>query len=184
MTNLKPALERHWHLGQSDDELAVADFEYALMRSVESFNIWQQECLAAVAGIKMSATDNVVLHITRMNDRPKSVTELSHLMNRNDLSNLKYSIRKMVDAGLLEKVSDGGKRKGMRYQATEAGKKLTEDYSRLRREQLMPVLATITGCEEKLNEATRTLNLVSGIYDQTAHMVAFHRGPIAGEEDQ
>lgn len=184
MTNPAPALDRHWHLGQSTDELAVADFEYALMRSIESFNIWQQECLAAVAGIKMSATDNVVLHITRMNDRPKSVTELSHLMNRNDLSNLKYSIRKMVSAGLLEKVSEGGKRKGMRYQATEAGKKLTEDYARLRREQLLPVLQSISGVSDKLDQATQTLNLVSGIYDQTAHMVAFHRGPVEGDEGE
>ena len=109
--------------------------------------------------------------------------ELSHLMNRNDLSNLKYSIRKMVNAGLLEKVSEGGKRKGMRYQATEAGKKLTEDYAQLRREQLMPVLQTITGCADKLEQATQTLNLVSGIYDQIAHMVAFHRGPIEGDDE-
>ena len=114
MIEQAPALDRHWHLGQNQEELISAGFEYALMRCIESFNDWQQECLAAVAGHKVSATDNVVLHITRMNDRPKSVTELSKLMNRSDLSNLKYSIRKLVEAGLLEKVSEGGKRKGMR----------------------------------------------------------------------
>ncbi|MCZ6828575.1 MAG: winged helix DNA-binding protein [Gammaproteobacteria bacterium] len=108
MIEQAPALDRHWHLGQNQEELISAGFEYALMRCIESFNDWQQECLAAVAGHKVSATDNVVLHITRMNDRPKSVTELSKLMNRSDLSNLKYSIRKLVEAGLLEKVSEGG----------------------------------------------------------------------------
>ena len=183
MNEKVPALDRHWHLGQTEEELVAADFEYALMRCIESFNAWQQECLAAVAGHKVSATDNVVLHITRMNDRPKSVTELSKLMNRTDLSNLKYSVRKLVEAGLLEKVSEGGKRKGMRYQATEAGIRLTEAYASLRREQLMPQVASIAGSTEILDQATHTLNLLSGMYDQVAHLIAFHRGPTEGEED-
>lgn len=181
MAESNPALDRHWHLGNSESELVAADFEYALMRCVESFNAWQQECLAAVAGYKVSATDNVVLHITRMNDRPKSVTELSKLMNRSDLSNLKYSIRKLVDAGLLEKVTEGGKRKGTRYQATEEGVKLTAAYAKLREEQLMPQVAAIAGHEEMLDQATRALNLLGGIYDQVAHVIAFHRGPAEGD---
>ena len=134
-----------------------------------------------MAGHKVSATDNVVLHITRMNDRPKSVTELAKLMNRSDLSNLKYSIRKLVEVGLLEKVSEGGKRKGMRYQATRAGVALTEAYANLRSEQLMPQVSSIAGSKEMLDQATRALNLLGGIYEQVAHLVAFHRGPTEGE---
>ncbi len=183
MSDKTPALDRHWHLGQAEEELITADFEYALMRCIESFNGWQQECLAAVAGRKVSATDNVVLHVTRMNDRPKSVTELAKLMNRSDLSNLKYSIRKLVDEGLLEKVSEGGKRKGMRYRATEAGVTLTEAYASLRREQLMPQIKAISDNAELLEGARQTLNLLSGIYDQAGHVVAFNRGPAEGDED-
>jgi predicted MarR family transcription regulator len=182
MSDKSPVLDRHWHLGHTEDELVTADFEYALMRCIESFNGWQQECLAAVAGYKVSATDNVVLHITRMNDRPKSVTELAKLMNRSDLSNLKYSIRKLVEAGLLEKVSEGGKRKGMRYQATAAGIKLTEAYASLRSEQLMPQVSSIANAGEMLDQATHALNLLSGIYDQVAHLIAFHRGPTDRDE--
>ena len=182
--NDKPnALDRHWHLGQSDDELVIAEFEYALMRIIESYNAWQQECLAAVSGHKMSATDNVVLHITRMNDRPKSITELATLMNRTDLPNLKYSVRKLVKDGLLEKVTDGGRRKGTRYRATEKGRVVTEAYANLRREQLMPALADISGISDKLDRTTQTLNLMGGIYDQSAHVVAFHRAPIDEDED-
>jgi predicted MarR family transcription regulator len=183
MNNKSPVLDRHWHLGQTEEELVTADFEYALMRCIESFNGWQQECLAAVAGHKVSATDNVVLHITRMNDRPKSVTELAKLMNRADLSNLKYSIRKLVEGGLLEKVSEGGKRKGMRYQATEAGIKLTESYAGLRREQLMPQVSSLADSKDMLDQATHALNLLGGIYDQVAHLIAFHRGPIDKDEE-
>ena len=182
MAQQKPVLDRHWHLGANDDELAVADFEYALMRSIESYNAWQQECLAAVSGQTMSATDNVILHVSRMNDRPKSISELSVLLNRTDLSNLKYSVRKLVQMGLLEKISEGNKRKGTRYQATAAGIEITEAYARLRREQLMPVLNSLVGSSEKLQQATQTLNLVSGIYEQNAHQVAFHRGPVEGDD--
>jgi len=184
MSEKLPVLDRHWHLGQSEDELVIAEFEYALMRIIESFNAWQQECLAAVSGHKMSATDNVVLHITRMNDRPKSVTELSTLMNRSDLSNLKYSVRKLVNEGLLEKITEGSKRKGTRYRATQAGIDVTEAYAHLRREQLMPALADIAGIADKLDRVTQTLNLMGGIYDQSAHVVAFHRAPIDEDADE
>ncbi len=183
MNDKQPALDRHWHLGRSEEELDIAEFEYALMRSIESFNAWQQECLAAVSGHKMSATDNVVLHITRMNDRPKSITELATLMNRADLSNIKYAVRKLVTAGLLEKLSEGSKRKGTRYRATRAGIEMTEAYARLRREQLMPALSDIAGITDKLERATQTLNLMSGIYEQSAHVVAFHRAPIDDEAE-
>ena len=177
------SLDRHWHLGQSDEELVIAEFEYALMRIIESYNAWQQECLAAVSGHKMSATDNVVLHITRMNDRPKSITELATLMNCSDLPNLKYSVRKLVKDGLLEKVTDSGRRKGTRYRATEKGLVVTEAYAHLRREQLMPALADISGIADKLDRTTQTLKLMGGIYDQSAHVVAFHRAPIDEDED-
>ena len=183
MDSKKPVLDKHWHLGGSEDELVVAEFEYALMRSIESFNAWQQECLAAVSGHKMSATDNVVLHITRMNDRPKSITELATLMNRADLSNIKYAVRKLVAAGLLEKLSEGSKRKGTRYRATAAGIEMTEAYARLRQELLMPSLGDISGIQDKLDRVTQTLNLVSGIYEQSAHVLAFHRAPVEEEVD-
>jgi predicted MarR family transcription regulator len=109
--------------------------------------------------------------------------ELSTLMNRADLSNLKYAVRKLVKDGLLEKVTEGSKRKGTRYRATERGVEVTEAYAHLRREQLLPALADISGIADKLDRATQTLTLMGGIYDQSAHVVAFHRAPIAEEAD-
>lgn len=181
-----PSFDRRWHLGRNDDELAIADFEYALLRCVESFNAWQQECLAAASGHKMSATDNVVLHIIRMNERPKTVTELARLMNRADLSNIKYSIRKLLDAGLLEKVTESGRRKGMRYRTTNEGNVLTERFAELRRQQLIPTLGSISEIRTRLEATANTLNLAGGMYEQAAQMMAFHRGLLDdddGEED-
>lgn len=176
-----PSFDRRWHLGKTDEELATADFEYALLRCIESFNAWQQECLVAAAGHKMSATDNVVLHITRMNERPKTVTELARLMNRDDLSNIKYSIRKLLDAGLIEKVTESGRRKGTRYRTTADGNALTERFAELRRQQLIPGIGSLAGIRERLQATAGTLNLVGGIYEQAARVIAFHRGPL--EED-
>ena len=179
-----PPFDRSWHLGKTEEELAAADFEYALLRCIESFNGWQQECLAAAAGHKMSATDNVVLHITRMNERPKTVTELARLLNRDDLSNIKYSIRKLLDAGLIEKATDSGRLKGTRYRTTEAGIALTERFADLRRQQLIPALGSIAGVIQRLDGIAHTLNLVGGIYDQVAQVIAFHRGPLEDEDEE
>lgn len=177
-----PSFNRHWHLGTTDDELATADFEYALLRCIESFNTWQQECLVAAAGHKMSATDNVVLHVTRMNDRPKTITELARLMNRDDLSNIKYSIRKLLDAGLIEKITESGRRKGTRYRTTADGNVLTEHFADLRRQQLIPPLTAITSIRARLEATTATLNLLGGIYEHAARVIAFHRGSLVGDE--
>jgi predicted MarR family transcription regulator len=89
-----------------------------------------------------------------------------------------------VDQGLLEKITEGSKRKGTRYRATQAGIEVTEAYAHLRREQLMPALADIAGIADKLDRTTQTLNLMGGIYDQSAHVVAFHRAPIDEDSEE
>ena len=47
----------------------------------------------------------------------------------------------------------------------------------------MPGIDELASNTEKLEQVTLTLNLVSGIYDQSAHMVAFHRGPLVEDEE-
>jgi predicted MarR family transcription regulator len=114
-----------------------------------------------------------MLHIIRMNDRPKSVKDLARLTNRDDVPNIQYSLRKLIAAGLVRR--QGAGRAGVTYEVTEAGRAVTDDYAALRRRLLIAAIAAVPGFEARLAEATRTLNLLSGIYEEVARVAATHR---------
>ena len=94
-------LNYHWHLAASDAEVDTTELEFALMRAFEGFGRWQSECLASVCDLAATGPENALLHIIRMNERPKSIKDLARLTNRDDVPNIQYSLRKLIGAGLV-----------------------------------------------------------------------------------
>lgn len=168
-------LDKKWHLATDAHEVALTELEFALFRISEAFERWQSDCLACCVEGNFSGTDNALLHMIRMHDRPKSISDLARLLNRDDLSNLQYSLRKMSKAGLIEKAK-GDSKKGVTYQVTEQGMEITDRYARYRQELLLSLTGSIAGFEGKLNGATQALNLMVGMYDQAACVAASHKG--------
>jgi predicted MarR family transcription regulator len=166
-------IDYRWHLAQSPVEVATTELEFALMRTFEGFARWQSECLASVVDLAATGPENAMLHIIRMNDRPKSIKDLARLTNRDDVPNIQYSLRKLIAAGLVERQGSG--RGGVTYSVTAEGRRVTEDYGALRRRLLIAAVAGVPGFPERLTEATRTLNLLSGIYEEISRVAATHR---------
>lgn len=166
-------LDYHWHLAQSDAEVDTTELEFALMRTFEGFGRWQSECLASVCDLAATGPENAMLHIIRMNDRPKSIKDLARLTNRDDVPNIQYSLRKLIGAGLVERKGSG--RSGVTYEVTAEGRRVTDAYGVLRRRLLMAAIGNLPGFAGRLAEATRTLNLLSGIYEEVARVAATHR---------
>jgi len=168
-------LDKRWHLARNEREVAVAEFEYSLLRSHEAFSRWQSECLAAVTGLSMNGADNAILHVIRMNDRPKGVKEIGRLINRDDVANIHYSIKKLLKAGLIQKNSAETPRHGVSYEATDEGITVTEKYAQLRSKLLVQIIQNAKGVEENLVDATRLIELMAGIYEQAALVAATYR---------
>jgi predicted MarR family transcription regulator len=162
-----------WHLAQSGVEVEATELEFALMRAFEGFGRWQSECLASVCDLAATGPENALLHIIRMNDRPKSIKDLARLTNREDIPNIQYSLRKLLAAGLIERKGSG--RSGVSYEVTEEGRRVTDDYGALRRRLLLAEVATLPGFSARLAEAARTLNILSGIYEEVARVAVTHR---------
>lgn len=167
------ALDYRWHLSIDDVEIAATELEFALMRTFEGFGRWQTECLACVSEIAASGPENALLHVIRMNDRAKTIKELARLTNRDDIPNIQYSLRKLLNAGLILKQGSG--RTGVTYEVTETGRTITEEYSKLRRKLLMEEIKNIPGFSERLEEASRTLNVLSGLYEEISRVAATYR---------
>jgi len=175
-------LDYRWHLAQSDVEIDTTELEFALMRAFEGFGRWQSECLASVSDIAAPGPENALLHIIRMNERPKTIKELARLTNRDDIPNIQYSLRKLLAAGLVVRMGSG--RAGVTYQVTEQGRRITDDYGAVRRRLLIAAIDNLPGFAGRLAEATRTLNLLSGIYAEASRVAATHRRGTAAQDYQ
>ncbi len=162
-----------WHLATSDAEAETANMEFALMRAFEGFGRWQSECLAAVCDLAATGPENAMLHIIRMNERPKSIKDLARLTNRDDVPNIQYSLRKLIAAGLVQR--QGAGRSGVTYQVTEAGRRVTDDYGAVRRRLLIAAITARPDLPARLAEATRVLGEITAIYEDVARLAATRR---------
>ena len=170
---VRAGIDYHWHLSQAPAEIETTELEFALMRAFEGFGRWQSECLASVCDLAATGPENAMLHIIRMNDRPKTLKDLARLPNRDDVPNIQYSLRKLIGAGLV--LRKGAGRSGVTYEVTEEGRRVTDDYGALRRSLLIAAVETVPGFAARLAEASRTLNLLSGIYEEISRVAATHR---------
>lgn len=167
------ALDRRWHLAEAAEEVDATEAEFALMRTFEGFGRWQAECLASVCDLAATGPENAMLHLIRMNDRPKTIRDLARLTNRDDVPNIQYSLRKLIGAGLVARKGSG--RAGVTYEVTEEGRRVTDDYGALRRRLLIAAIGNLPGFADRLAEASRTLNVLTGIYEEAARVAATHR---------
>ena len=103
--------------------------------------------------------------------RPRSISELSRFSNRDDISNIQYSLRKLATAGLIEKVP-GSTNRDTRYRPTQAGRELTEFLVSSRRELLISPSAEVSNIEAQLKSASNALSLLTGLYDHTSRVLA------------
>ncbi|MBL0372801.1 winged helix DNA-binding protein [Rhizobium sp. KVB221] len=166
-------IDRRWHLARNDVEIDVTEIEYALMRANQAFERWQTECLETVIDLAASGQENAMLHIIRMHERPKTIKDLARLANREDIPNIQYSLRKLIAAGLV--VREGSGRAGVTYSVTERGREVTDRYAEVRGALLVESIEAVPDFPQKLEEATRTLELLTGIYEQMARVAATHR---------
>ena len=170
-----PIFDKHWHLAQSDEELNFTELELAILRISGAFERWQKDCLACCIDSGLSGMDNAVFHIIRMHDRPKSISEVARLLNRDDISNLQYSLRKLTKAGLIARASTGDSKRTAAYEVTAQGTRVSDLFAQFRRELLLSLTQSIKNLDVDIVTASKVLNTTSGLYDHASTVAASHR---------
>lgn len=168
-------LDKNWHLATNSYEVGLTELEFAILRVSEAFSRWQSDCLACCYPQTFSGADTAVLHVIRMHDRPKSISEIGRLLNRDDLSNLQYGIRKLAKAGLIEKAKISDNKRGVTYRVSDLGREVTDRYAEFRDELLITLTKSMSNWEENLDRVAQVMNLMSGMYDQASCVAATHR---------
>jgi predicted MarR family transcription regulator len=171
------SLDKHWHLATDEFEVGLTEVEFAIFRVSAAFERWQGDCLGCCHGQPFSGTDTALLHVIRMHDRPKSISELARLLKRDDLSNLQYGTRKLLKAGLIEKSRQAGSKKDVTYQVSALGRDVTDRYAQFRKELLISMTRTSAGTTD-FEALARALNMMSAMYDQASCVAATHRLPL------
>jgi predicted MarR family transcription regulator len=164
---MKPTAERPPPpLARTEDERVLTEFEQALICASEAFYRFAGIVMGPVgAQHNLTGHENVIFQQLLFTPSPRSVSELSRFSNRDDISNIQYSLRKLTAAGLIEKVP-GSTNRDTRYRPTAAGVRLTEEIIANRRELLVAPSGAIKDLAQQLKTATETLSLLTGLYDQ------------------
>lgn len=179
--SVEPKYYSNWHLATNETELSVTELEFSLMRVMEAFSRWVAAADEMVGMSELKHAEHVILHVIRMQNRPKTGATIARLLNRDDLPNIQYSLRKLESAGLVMKRKEAGT-KIHTYSITELGERLTNEYAKLRRELLMRNLTTITDFDARIQDATQLLSLMTGIYEESARNSASFNGVGLSEE--
>jgi len=163
-----------WHLSRDETESRLTGFEFSLERVMHAFYRWKAACLEAVSDAGLTGNDVAVLNTIRMKERPKSRTEIARLLNRDDISNIQYALRKLLRTGLIEKL-DAASRKTAAYRATETGILVTEAYAEMRRAVLIEMSPHLRDGDSPFEDAGQLLDMMAGAYDQAAKRATTRR---------
>lgn len=168
-------LDRHWHLSENNDEIALTELEIALFRTFAAFDAWQHHSQVAAADESLNRTDCMVLNIVRMKDRAKTASEITRLLNRDDISNIQYSLRKLEKLSLIQ-IARPRKQKSKAYEATEQGRDATEMHAELRRELLTKAVSQMKNWQDRAEDAAELLDHLRALYEHASMVVTIHKG--------
>jgi predicted MarR family transcription regulator len=174
-----------WHLAPTEEELVLINFEFLFWRTYYSWIRWQEDCQKCIANDGLTSHEIALLHVIGMNNSAKTVYELGRLLNRDDLPNIQYGIKKLIDLKYAEKVSIKSEhKKAIAYQLTPQGKKNTEAFTVARQHTVSKLMKTHESIRYQLEEATKTMSLLKGLYEEASRLTAAYKSPYNLSRDE
>jgi predicted MarR family transcription regulator len=144
--------------------------ELAMIRAIEAFGRWSFFLHKSVSTASLGAQDIWLLHSIRMRGGAQNLSELLLFLNRNDVSTIQYSLRKIEQSGLIERVTGNSKREAG-YRLTDAGVEATNAYAALRDELMVSLVGDVNGLVSALGSAAAALERLTSLYDQSTQTV-------------
>ncbi len=169
------SIYRKWHLGKTAHDALITEFEWAMLRFHEAFERWALQVTASCGFTDASFSEVTILHAVRMHGRPCTAALIARQLNRDDIPNLQYSLRKLVNHNYLARNSDS--RKNYTFEVTELGRRLTDRYAEIRHAVLTEQTREIDSVDARLEDAVKLIGMLTGQYDEamrkaTTYMLA------------
>ncbi|NML27961.1 winged helix DNA-binding protein [Zoogloea dura] len=162
---------RAWHLGTPHHEAVTTEFEWSILRFFQAFERYCMQ-IAHISGLAdLSFSELILLHVIGLQDTPKTVGLLARQTNTDSVTNVQYSLRKLVAYELVVKIREG-KSKVFTYDVTDKGRELINQYAQFRQRVLTEQTKSIESIDRKLSEAARLISMLSGVYDEAVRVSA------------
>ncbi|MEM7570409.1 MAG: winged helix DNA-binding protein [Pseudomonadota bacterium] len=144
--------------------------ELAMISTLEAFSRWTVFLNKAVSDAALAHQDIWILHSIRMRGGAQNLSEILLFLNRNDVSSIQYSLKKLERHGLVERVVGNSKREAG-YMLTQEGEDMTQEYATLRDQLLLDIVSEQTSIEGALMQSAQTMERLTGLYDQATQVV-------------
>jgi predicted MarR family transcription regulator len=163
-------------------EAMTTEFEWAVKRFRNSYERFSLHIASRCGFGHLSFAEVVLIHLIRMQDRPQTAALLARQLNVDGISNVQYSLRKLMKYRLITKRTGSGKLQT--YEATEKGNVFMNEYGRIRRSLLTDRTKSIDGIDARLAESTALLRVLIGIYDEAGRVAATFPAPGSAERTE
>lgn len=147
----------------------VTELELQMWRLFYGFLRWQEECEKNANGTLLSGNELAILHIVKMNNRSKTITDIERLLNRDDIHNIRYSLNKLLKLGLIKKTLSNYNGKNYLFEVTEAGIRDIHHFISLRQSILINMFHDL---KYDLETLTRILSKLRAVYDEADRSLA------------
>jgi predicted MarR family transcription regulator len=124
------------HLAENEEATSILEVGLCLIHAYQKLKFFLEEAEKISSGIKLNINEIVILHIIRIQKKPKSVTVINLLADFYDDYTIAYTIKKLLKLKLIRKSSSKEDNNGTSYQITEEGISHTDAYVNLRKETL------------------------------------------------
>jgi len=176
-----PISQRVGHLGATHHEAVTTDFEWSVLRFFQAFERYCMQ-IAHISGLaELSFSELILLHVIGLQDTPKTVGLLARQTNTDSVTNIQYSLRKLVGYKLVVKIREG-RSKVFTYDVTDKGRELISQYAHFRQLVLTEQTKSIEAIDRKLSEASRLISMLSGVYDEAMRVSATYNPYVSTEE--
>lgn len=157
------------YMSSTEFSATLTRMEVAMVRTIMGFGRWTAACQKSVCGAPLGPEDVWLLHAIRMRGGPQNLSELLLFLNRNDVSTIQYSLKKIEQWGLIER--SGGSRREAGYRLTKKGIEATGGYADLREEMLVQPVQNRNMSRETVESTAISLETMTGVYDQATQLV-------------
>jgi predicted MarR family transcription regulator len=145
------------------DAQRLSTFEYDLITVMFGFFRWIETCMNASDVIGLNSLDILILHALNRRPRGQRLSEIGVVMNIDDTHLIAYSLKKLMNASLVDARRIGRERI---FVTTDKGDTACADYHRVREKFLVREVAKRESDFSKFERAAATLSDLASMYDR------------------
>lgn len=171
----KDTVHENWHLGGTRGDVLLTELELVMMRFQQAFERWVVHVTERSGDPNLSFSESVLLHSVRLQSQPCTTQSIARLLNRDDIPNVQYSLRKLVKGGYLTHATANAKNNS--FTLTERGYRITDYYARIRHEVLVTHARNLETMEGEFQAIIDQIGILTGQYDEAMRKASTYHFP-------